>query len=386
MAAPDPPSNSTTSRKKTLVAACLLAGLIAAGFGVWNWRQYNRPGMTHYLKGMDDVAAGQIPQAEQEWRRGIREDPGDPHCYIHLADLLQREHRYAEAAALYATACRLFPRDGELFLHLAQTEQAQHNFLPAKNAAKRAAELRPDDAEAVGLYGILAAQTEQPQEALSALRRAHALRPDDAGLLIYLVRQDIGVQDGISAERDLLPFLQVHPQNAEACYLMASIQAQKPPTPANQQQALLYARRAWTAAPDNAYACILLGQLLLKSGHIAEALPLFQRAQRLTSSSQPAWQGILDCDTRLGKTREAALAAVRLQVVTARHDRIAHLEDALHLNPSNISATLQMARLQEDDGELRLAHAYYQQAAHHSPPDPRAQTALAGFLHRHSQP
>lgn len=386
MAAPDPPSNSTTSRKKTLVAACLLAGLIAAGFGVWNWRQYNRPGMTHYLKGMDDVAAGQIPQAEQEWRRGIREDPGDPHCYAHLADLLQREHRDAEAAMLYATACRLSPRDGELFLHLAQTEQARSNFLVAKNAAKRAAELRPGDGEAVGLYGILAAQAEQAPEALPALRRAHALRPDDADLLIYLVRQDIGVQDWNGAERDLTPFLQSHPENAEACYLMASIQAQKPPTPANQQQALLYARRAWAAAPDNAYACILLGQLELKSGRVDEALLLFQRAHALTPSSQPALHGLMDCYTQRGEARQAALAAARLQAVTMRHDRIAHLEDALHLNPASVPANLEMARLQEDDGNFRLAHAYYAQAAHHSPPDPRAQTALAGFLHRHSQP
>ena len=81
----------------------LLAALIA---GFWFWRQANRPGVAHAAQGAADAAAGQSPQAEQEWQAGVRDDPRFPDCYIHLGDLYLQQKRFPEAVAEYAAAAR----------------------------------------------------------------------------------------------------------------------------------------------------------------------------------------------------------------------------------------------------------------------------------------
>jgi len=359
-----------------------LVGLTAVCIAIWSWRQATRPGRVHFERGLDYAAAKRMPQAEQEWLAGIREDPGFPDNHAQLGDLYSALGRSGEAAARYQTATKLTPNDGALFLRLARADEAAGDTIAALAAAGHAATLRPDDAEALGYSGILAAKLNQPDRARAPLARAHALVPDDADDLIYLVRVEFQLHDFSGAERDLTPFVGRHPDNAEACYLMASLLHQKPQTAALTQATLDYAQRAQAASPHNEQACVLLGQLYLEAQNPLKALPLFQQARTATPYSQDVLYGLVTCYTRLGRQALAARAVADLNATVSRRTRISLLQDRLRLHPDDTAAALEAARLEEENKDLPMAQIYYRQAVRHAPQNARARAALNDFVQR----
>lgn len=373
----------TFAARRPLLALCLLAGLLAAGAAAWSWHQVTRPGRVHFERGLDYASAKQIPQAEQEWLAGIREDPNFPDNHAQLGDLYTALGRPGEAAVQYQAASRLTPKDGALFLRLARADEAAGDMEAARAAAEHAAALHPGDFEAQSYFGILAAKLNHPAAAQAPLAHAHALAPDDASVLIYLVRVEFQRRDLAGVERDLTPFILRHPDNAETSYLMASLLHQKPQTTATSQAEVSYAQHAQEGAPGNADANLLLGQAFLDAHQPAQALPAFQRARTLMPHSQAAIQGLLSCYTRLQQPALAEHASADLDAETTRRDQMARLTDRLNTAPADIAATLELARLREENGETALAESYYRRAVRHAPQDPKARAALAGFL-RHT--
>jgi hypothetical protein len=69
-------------RIRRLSALVIATGAVAAGYLFWFWREQSRPGMRHYLKGMEYLTAHYPLQAEKEWLQGVKEDPahGDRFC------------------------------------------------------------------------------------------------------------------------------------------------------------------------------------------------------------------------------------------------------------------------------------------------------------------
>ena len=365
-----------------LLVLCLLIGVLAAGAAAWSWRQATRPGRVHLERGLDYAAAKQMPQAEQEWLAGARDDPRFPDNYAQLGELYSALGRPGEAAAQYQQMARLTPADGALLLRLARADEAAGDTLAALDAARRAAAFRPDDAGTLGYFGILAAKLNQPQKARAPLARAHVLAPDDADVLIYLVRVEFQLHDLAGAERDLTPFVQRHLENAEACYLIASLLHQKPQTAAETQEALGYARRAQAGAPGNADAAVLLGQILLDAHQTAQALAAFRQALALAPSSVLALHGLLTCDAALGRPGEAARTRALLDTALARRVRMGHASDLLLASPADTAAMLDMARLREENGEPTLAESYFHRAVRVAPQDAHARAALADYLRR----
>ncbi|MDQ2801086.1 MAG: tetratricopeptide repeat protein [Armatimonadota bacterium] len=368
--------------RQLLLSACLLGILAASGYGVWFWKQYTRPGMTHYLRGLDYLAARQYGQAKAEWLQGTREDPDSPQCYVPLGDFYAQAQRYGDAAKCYAAAAKLMPQDGSVFLKLAQAEQHQEHWTEARSAVNRAAQLRPGDAEAAELSGILAADQKDYPAALAALRRAHALRPTDRAFLMKLAVVEINRFDTPAAERDLAPYLQAHPQDAEACYLMTLVYQHKPRTPANLQAAVDMAQRAHIAGPGDASLDLLLGQILLDASRPAEALQAFQAAETDHSLTQKALVGEEAADARLGRTTQAAAIAARIQAAATRQERIKQLSAILREHPADIAAGLELTRLEEDGSNAQAAQANYVILLRQAPHDPGAHAALADFFRR----
>jgi len=196
------------------------------------------------------------------------------------------------------------------------------------------------------------------------------------------VRVKFQLQYLAGAERDLTPFVQRHPDNAEACYLIASLLHQKPQTAATLQAAIEYARRAQAGAPGNPDASVLLGQALLDARQPAQALKAFRQAQAVSPNSVLALHGLLTCYTLLGQSGSVAPTRTALNASLARRVRMGHASDLLLANPDNTAAALEMARLREENGEPALAESYYRRAVRHAPQDIRARAALADFLQR----
>src|SRR5579871_2834830 len=112
----------TRARARRLAALVLLMGAAAAGYLAWFWHEQSRPGMRHYFKGMEYLTAHYPVQAEKEWLRGVKEDPGEYHCYEQLGDYYTVLLRPGRAAQFYAAATRRAPGNGSLFLRLAAAE------------------------------------------------------------------------------------------------------------------------------------------------------------------------------------------------------------------------------------------------------------------------
>jgi tetratricopeptide (TPR) repeat protein len=372
--------------KRLRLVFCLCAGLAALSFATWSLHQSIRAGRVHFERGLDAAAAKRMTVAEREWQAGVREDPGFPDNYGQLGDLYSALGRFPEAAAQYRSAARLMPQDEATLEKWKRTTESAGDLKAALDVAERLAVLRPDQAATVGEYGVRAAKLNQPERALPPLKRAHTLDPKNADVLIFLVRVEFQLQDLAGAERDLKPFLESHPENAEACYLMAYLLHQKPLTPALLQTALDLARRAHAGAPSNGDAGTLLGQLELTAGNPAAALTAFRQAQAVTPHSTAVLQGILICGTRLHQSKLTAQATADLNHETARIARMARLEDRLKADPSDTAAALEMAHLREENHEWPQAQGYYEQAVHHAPQDPRARAAMARFLAHTQRP
>nr|CAA9297699.1 hypothetical protein AVDCRST_MAG63-4942 [uncultured Armatimonadetes bacterium] len=370
---------------RILAFSCIAAGAIAAAYTFWFWRQQTRPGMTHYTRGTEMAAAGRFVDAEREWLRGVEKDPSFPGCRERLGDLYMELRRYAEAATAYGGAAERSPKNGPLFLKLARAEQMLGDTESAAIAAQRAARLMPDDPEVVGLHGMLLAKNKNIPAAMQALQRALALRPGDRRFLLGLVSLEMDTLDMRGAEAYLAPYLKAHPGDAEACYYMAVLYNQKQRTRANLISALDYANRAQRGRPRDYRIYALLGQLYHDIGQPKNALAAYRAGALLAPNDEAILRGLVTVHTRLGDRAKATAAAARLETVSARHDRIEHLRHRLGFNHQDREAGLELARLEEEDGELKAAQAYLVEFVRQAPRDPRPRQALVAFLRRRGQ-
>lgn len=371
-------------RLRWVLGLTLLAAACAVCF--WYWLQYVQPGPVHNRQAQQDMAAGKLSDAEQEWLQGIREEPGYAPCYIHLGDLYRQAKRFPEAVAEYTAAVRLAPNDGTLFLRLYRVAVAVGNVQLAGAAAKRAAALRPDDPDAVGLYGLWEVQQKNDPEALAPLRRAHQLRPADREYLLALVRIEIEDTDFAQAQSDLAPYLQAHPTDFWACHLMGVIFELKSHDDTGWKTALAYEQRAAIGLPGDPRIYIALGDLDLDLNRPADALQAFQTGQKLLPNSEAMWHGLVRSYSLLGEKKQAAQSALALQRVASRHQRISFLREQMVLNPADVVSGLALTRLQEEEGDDDAAHSILTELLRHAPRDPRAHRALADFYLRYHRP
>ena len=379
---PTPPSAKPPAHKGLALVLGLVT-LLALGFAAWSWHQSSRPGAVHLQAGLDALATHNDAGAEQEWRAGTQQDPSFPDDYAQLGDLYLGQQRFPEAAAQYQAAAKLSPRDGTLFLRLTRAQLGAHKPVEALDAARKAMALRPDDPDAAGVCGMIAVKLQNRPVALTALRRAHQLKPDDGDWTLELARQEMNALDMTGSERELTAYLKTHPDDGEANRLMALLYKQKPPTPANVRAGLALAERACRLMPDSPDAFLLLGQLYLSADQIPEALKAFQTAQSLHPDAAEILSGLVTCYSRLHDTARAAQAAATLQTMNAQSDRIEHLKTTLGLRPTDVAVRLELARLEEDSGDVPAAQDNYAQAEHQAPDDPRVRAALAALRRRH---
>ena len=364
------------------VWALLMTGLLATVYGVWSWRQWTRPGMRHYLKGMELSDAKRYVDAEQEWLRGVREDPQSPECHERLGDLYFAVRQFPDAARFYQSAGKLQPNDGELFLKLTKTQQSLGDLKQAYAASKQAALLMPENAEAVGEYGVYAAHFKNRVAAAEALRKAHSLLPDNDHYLIALVLLELDASNWKTAEEHLRPFLQRHPDHTEANYYMGVIYNQKPRTKENLDAALRYVQRSVAKDKHEIRTSLLLGQLYLDSNQPKAALRTYLDGIARWPNLVPLHSGLEQCYTRLGDAAKQQQVAHRIQLLTARQDRMEYLKHALGFNTRDIKISLELALLYEQEKNFLSARGCYELALKAAPKDPLVQQRVRAFFNR----
>jgi len=374
------------ARLSRALLAVLAALCLALFFWLFlAWRQSSRPGQARLNQGRE-AAAHDAGRAEREWKAGEREDPTLPGNYTSLGDLYAAQGRLPEAVAQFQTAARLMPGQGELFLRLAQLQLASDDAPAAIASARRAAALLPDDPRAVGYYGILCARSLDREAAVAALRRAVRLQPENRIFRLELVRQETNRHDYAAAEADLTPLLRARPDDPQGNLFMAILYNAKPQTAETFRRTLDMLARAQAGLPPTSAVPQVRAQLYLDAGRYAEARQSFLEGLRLDPGSRVMASGLLACDGRLGRTRDAASDAARLSAITRRLDRIEALERRLRVAPGDTGARLELGRLEEADSQPDVAESCYREALRRAPQDVAARAALADFLRRAGRP
>jgi Tfp pilus assembly protein PilF len=371
-----------TRRERIIAIVSITALVISCGYLGWSWKTANSPGTRAYEQGMEYASAKHYDLAEKAWRDGIRQDPKAWQCYERLGDLYTQLAHPADAAHAYEAAAKIMPTDGPLLLNLAKSEKAVGDVPKAYAAAKQAASLLPDSAEANGEYGLFAARQRHDQEALAALHRSLDLDATSPIYRLALVSLEIDSLDFVRAEADLTPYLTAHPNDAEAHYYKAIIVSQKPRTPQNIADGLTEAELALPYRHHSPQIYPLLANLFLAANRPVAAYRVLMEGYKATPHFVPILRALVACETRLGRSQEAAKMAVQLDQEEDHLNQIEHFKEILGFNHKDIASGLALARLEEEIGRSDKALNYYSLMHQEAPNDPRIQAAWAAFLQR----
>ena len=126
----------------------------------------------------------------------------------------------------------------------------------------------------------------------------------------------------------------------------------------------------------------ILGQLYLDSNEPADALNCYLAGRDHVPNSENMLHGLVDCYARLGDRKSSAAAASEFQKLTERHNRIQHLKHVLGFNNNDLTSALELAKLYEDDANLKTARSLYDRLVVQAPQNQRVRDARNAFYQR----
>jgi tetratricopeptide (TPR) repeat protein len=372
----------TKRLKSLLFSLCLVGGVLAIGYLVWFWLQWHRPGMRYYVAGMKAMASNKPFVAEQLWLQGVKRDPRFYGCYEQLGLLYGEIFRYPQATYYLKQAADLNPNDGELQLELARAAHQEGRMDIAEAAAKRAMTLLPNNPEAVGGYGMIEAELHNREKAIWALRQAYHLKKDSR-FLIAMVANEMDDLQLDQAEKDLTPYLQQHPNDPNACYLMGVLYEHKPHTPFNLRKAMAYAILAGKGMPNDVRPYTLLGRLLSEAGFPKKALRVYLAGSAIAPNDNGILNGLLECYRLLGDRQHERAVAQQYQKVLQWRNDVDQLIHQMQFNPHDVDSGLRLAHTEELLGDYAKALEYYELMVEQDPTNKRTRAALIDYCKRH---
>jgi tetratricopeptide (TPR) repeat protein len=244
--------------------------------------------LLHHRFGYLLEAAGNFPEAKQQWQRVIEAVPGDADAWFKLGDMSARQSQFVEAELDYNRVLRLRPDSFEAMNGLGLVRMSQGKLDEAAQFFERALRVAPDFAQAHVNLGLLLSHRGMVAEAEAHFREALRCDPASAGAHINL--------------GDLLAAQQKHPEAIGQYFEAIKLQ------------------------PHQATVHLSLANSLEATGRESEAVAHFQEAIRL----DPA----------------LADAHFNLAVALARHGNLPAatrgFEEAVRLNPDDPQAHLSL--------------------------------------------
>jgi Flp pilus assembly protein TadD len=159
---------------------------------------------------------GNIPEAEQSFRRSLEQSPDDPVAHHNYAVFLSGQNRPAEATEHYQQTLRLRPHYVEALRNFGILLSSQKQYDQAVGHLWHAVKLCPDDIQTLYTLGTTLLSARRSEEAIPALRQAVRLSPTDVTLhnQLGLVFFDAG--RFAEAEETFLNTLRIDPRFASA--------------------------------------------------------------------------------------------------------------------------------------------------------------------------
>ena len=294
-----------------------------------------------YSRGIELLAAGNLPGAEKAFERLIGRAPGHIDAHYNLGVIRQRGGRPAEAAAAYQTVLRLDPRNadgcynlGNCHLALDQPEQALKQY-------RQALQLDPNLAPAYTNMGLVLKNMGRLEEAVHSLKKAIALEPGKAdfhqnlGLAYHQQARTWKAIDCFHTALELQLDTPIYRYNLAAALADAG----------ELEQAAQHLDGAVRKDPGFHAAFHNLGDVLGKMGRFDESAAAYRQAVEAKPDRPESWNGLGNALANRGLREEA----------------VECYQQAISLRPDYAGAHLNLGTCYYQDRQLAQAAKQYRQ-------------------------
>jgi tetratricopeptide (TPR) repeat protein len=331
---------------------------------------------------------GHNSEAEQRWKQIAASNPSNAEAFAHLGLLASRQERFAEAISNYDNALRLAPNMPGLRMNLGLAYFKAAQFPAAIKVFTDQLRQHPDGAHAVQLATLLGMAHYGMGDYLVAipyLERAAANDPQSLPLRLTLAHSCLWSKQYDCVLTVYKQILALNADSAEADMLAGEALDEK----GDDAGAIEQFRAATRANPTEPNAHFGLGYLFWKEQHFDEAAVEFQAELDLDPTKTQARAYLADSlvqTTHFDQARpelehlateanSSAMVHRDLGIVyaeTARPaDALKQLQQAILLDPSDVSAHWRLAKVYQATGNRALAKSEFeivstmkQQSAH----------------------
>lgn len=232
------------------------------------------------------AAAGDIQLALEFYREVLQLAGHDVETRVLLGNVLYHLDQFAEAREHYREAIRLDPGSARAFSGLGLCLAAEGENGEAVDSYQQALRLDPRDADTRSNLGMALAALGRTDEAIEQCRRALRLKPRDPALQTDLARAFSGAGQLDRATDTLTAMLARHPRRADGHAVLASVLAKQ----GNIDRAVVHYHEAIRLTPDMLLTRAGLAALLLDVDQAAAATREYELLFALDPpSSLPPW-------------------------------------------------------------------------------------------------
>jgi tetratricopeptide (TPR) repeat protein len=138
----------------------------------------------YLASGDEHLKAGELKEAEEDFRGLLQIDPDYPPAQLKLGLIYNAARRFDEAVRTLSLVLAKQPRNADAYESLAEAYTGQHKYAESLAAAARALDLNPDLPGAHYFAGVASASLGQRPQALAHLDRLRQLKADDYAQLL----------------------------------------------------------------------------------------------------------------------------------------------------------------------------------------------------------
>lgn len=248
---------------------------------------------------------GDFYRVESSYREYLRRHPQDVKVWQKLAWALVSAQRFAEAEGIYRRLLLEQPRAVDPWLGLVKLRLAENDLKGALSSAQEFLRAYPDDPEGLALKGDALLRLQRYPEAMETYRRLSRIKGYQVRGLLGTGKALLKQKRQAEAADAFNQVLKRDPQNAEACYYLATA------LPAKTRE---IPEKPAAGKEDTPMQLVQRARLLAADGFKRQAIDTYQAALVLDPQCFPARLGlaeILGVDHRYARSLEMfqALAA-----------------------------------------------------------------------------
>jgi tetratricopeptide (TPR) repeat protein len=332
----------------------------------------------HYARRLRDE--GNISGAIAALERTRAADPNAARIVTLLSDLLERQARFTEAAALLYDFSRQHPRNAEAQHALGVYYYRVFAYPQAVTAFQAALNLNPHDVHA--RWGLAEAQMRlgNAAGAVNSYTQALAQLPGDAQTLLHRAHAQLAQKNNVAAEQDIRAALRPAPENAEARYALGELLARHRFTEAARREAETLLRPLLAANPPIIEAARELSRVYAAQGRWPEADAMLRAFTDARPNDPEGFYLYARALRHQGKPTTAVMR--RYQALKADEETRRNLLLRVQSEPRNVQARLEQARFLAQHGELAFALLSYERVLHYDSKNAEALQALASLRDR----